>query len=173
MQKSRTIFLGTLLTLLLANLGLLYQCYRFNDIALKESYAKQRAEWMIYDGIKNIGSRLPLDTITKGHHLILRYDLATCLTCLVEAEDLLEDVFGADYLKKELCTIGDNELRKMFKNSSLSHNEIRLTPMDDIYMPYFCIINDNGDVLYTLAMNPQNYDYNKEFLNRVKKNLMK
>ena len=27
--------------------------------------------------------------------------------------------------------------------------------MDDVYMPYFCIINDDGDVLYTLAMNPQ------------------
>ena len=157
--------------LFLAVIGLLYLCLKYKMIASDEMSSRQRAEWTIYDGIRNIGESVSLDSVAKGHHMILRYDSQTCLTCIAKAEKLLEEVFGREYLKKELCCIGAYGQVEPSDNILGFQSEERITPMDDVYTPYFCLINDNGEVLFTLTLYPDNYDYNWEILTRLKKHL--
>lgn len=167
------VLLCILFVLFMAVIGLLYLCAKYKTIALEETSSRQRAEWTIYDGIKNVGETVSLDSIAKGHHLILRYDSQTCLTCIAKAEELLNEVFGKEYLKKELCCIG--EYGQVCPSDGILgiQSDKRITPMDDIYTPYFCVINDNGDVLFSLTLFPDNYDYNREILTRLKKRLLK
>ena len=167
------VLLCILFVLFMAVIGLLYLCAKYKTIALEETSSRQRAEWTIYDGIKNVGETVSLDSIAKGHHLILRYDSQTCLTCIAKAEELLNEVFGKEYLKKEVCCIGEYGQVGPSDGILGIQSDKRITPMDDIYTPYFCVINDNGDVLFSLTLFPDNYDYNRDILTRLKKRLLK
>lgn len=167
------ILLCIVLVLFFAVIGLLYLCVKYKKIALDETSSRQRAEWTIYDGISNIGESVSLDSIAIDHHMILRYDSQTCLTCIVKAEELLEEVFGKEYLTRELCCIGAYGQVEPPRDILGIQSEERITPMDDVYTPYFCHINENGDILFTLLLPPDNYDYNREILTRLKKHLLK
>ena len=157
--------------LCLVNVGLLYQCVLLKRNAINDGSSRQHAEWTVYYGIKNVGQSVPMDSITAGHHFLLRYNSTTCLTCITKAEELLDDVFGKEYLAKELCCIGEYGQVKPSKDILFVQSHERLTPTDDVYTPYFCVINDNGDVLFTLSLIPNMYDYNREILIRLKKTL--
>ena len=174
MRKTSLILLWLLLILFIINVGLIYQTTQFKDIASNELSSRQRAEWAINDGIKNIGKTLPIDSIPQGHHFILRYDMTSCMSCVLEAEALLENVFGRDSLFREMFVVGVEgpKLQIPKQISTITYNEI-LTPMDEIYTPYFCYINDQGQILFSLALQPREYDFNRDILMRLKKELGK
>lgn len=158
------------MSLFIINAGLLYQSEKFKDKALDELSLRQMVEWRLFDGIRNVGKKITLDSIACGHHFILRHDITTCMVCLVEAEALLEDVFGKDRIMEELCLIGVDGCHTQFdKIMSTTFYNSTLTPMDDIYTPYFCYVNDNGEILFSLTLQPENYEYNRAILQRLKK----
>lgn len=171
-KQSGYILIGIIIILCIANAGLLLQSKRYKNIALKEESLRQRAEWTIRDEIKNVRETVSLDSVAKGHHLILRYDANTCLACITKAEELLEEVFGKEYLTRELCCIGAYGQVEPPRDILGIQSDERITPMDDVYTPYFCVINENGDVLFTLLLPPDNYDYNLEILTRLKKHFL-
>lgn len=171
-MKDKSLYvICVVLTLAIANACLLYQCFLLKRTASIERAQRQRAEWTIHDGIRNVGRSVSLDSIASGHHFILRYDLSTCLTCIVKAEDLLEEVFGMECLTKELCSIGEDGQVEPSKDILAIQCHERVTPTDDVYTPYFCVISDSGDILFTLLLSPGDYDYNREILTRLKKSL--
>lgn len=170
-KKSTLFLIGILLILSIINFILLFQCVQFKKIASSETLLRHHAEWIINDGIRNVGKSIRLDSVPINRHLILRYNVTTCLPCLVEAEELLEEVFGRDFLMKELCGIGEIGQSNLSMDYLTIQSEKKITPMDDVYTPYFCVVNDNGDVLFTLSLIPDNYDYNREILIRLKKAL--
>lgn len=170
MKMAKYIPMGLIFVLCGMNVGLLYQSRELNNVASNEYLLRQRAEWTISDGIKNIGTKVPIDSVSKGHHFILRYDITTCSSCLIEAEALLENVFGREMVTKELCVVGVKDIPSYLDTriSSVAHDSI-LTPMDEVYSPYFCYVNDLGEVLFSLTMQPENYDYNREILLKLKR----
>mgnify|MGYP004450930645 CR=1 FL=1 len=169
MKISKLIFIGLIALTVVLNASILHQSMELKNKILCETSSRQRAEWCLFDGIKNVGNSIPLDSISYGHHFILRYDMTTCMPCLIEAEVLLENGFGKDRLMKELCLIGVDGCHTQFDGiiSTTSYDSI-LSPMDGIYSPYFCYVSDNGDVLFSLTMQPENYDYNMGILFRLK-----
>lgn len=173
MKINKFIFIGSILLLFTLNVGILHQGKKLKDKTLEELYSRQRTEWCLFDGIRNIGKDIPLDSISYGHHFILRYDMTTCMPCLIEAEALLENVFGRNWIMEELCIIGVEGFHTPFDRliSTTLYNSI-LTPMDDIYTPYFCFVNDNGEILFSLALQPENYEFNREILLRLKNTLI-
>ena len=150
---------------------MLYHCIQLKNDISNEMTLKQRAEWTTFYGIGNVGYSVSLDSAVRNHHLILRYDQTTCLPCIAKAEKLLDEVFGNEYLEKELCCIGEKGQVEPSKGISYLQSNERITPMDDVYTPYLCVINDNGDILFTLSLIPDMYDYNREILVRLKKTL--
>ncbi len=166
------ILLVILLISIFAVVTLLCQCIKYKEDASKEAAQRQRAEWTICDDIRNVGESVSIDSVTKGRHLILRYDSQTCLPCIAKAEELLEEVFGREYLTKELCCIGAYGQVSPSLNVPEVQSSERITPMDDVYTPYFCVITDNGDILFTLSLIPDNYDYNRDILERLKRKLL-
>jgi hypothetical protein len=166
------ILLGILTISITVVVVLFCQCVKYKEDASKEAAQRQRAEWTINDAIRNVGESVSLDSIVIDRHLILRYDSEACLTCIAKAEELLEDVFGKEYLTKELCCIGAYGQVSPFHDILGIQSSERITPMDDVYTPYFCVITDNGDILFTLSLIPDNYDYNRNILLRLRKKLM-
>lgn len=171
MKRSTQLLLFGLIAFGLANVGLLYQCFQYKVIASNEASLRQRAEWTISDGIRNVGVNVYQDSITTGHHLILRYDATTCLTCIAKAEALLVEVFGEEYLMRELCCIGEFGQVEPSKDIAFVQTHERVTPMDDVYTPYFCVVGDDGNVLFSLSLIPDNCDYNRKILVKLKKAL--
>lgn len=159
------------LLLCVANVCLLYHCFQLKRIATKETSYRQHAELAVLCGIRNAGHSVSLDSIASGHHLILRYASTACLTCIAKAEELLDDVFGKEFLTKELCCIGGYGQVKPNKDFSYIQSDARMTPADDIYTPYICVVNDDGDILFTLSLIPDMYDYNRKILTRLKRSL--
>ena len=150
---------------------LLYHCIQLKRSLSNETLIRQHAEWTTFYGIGNVGQSVSLDSITQNHHFILRYDQTTCLPCIAKAEELLDEVFGKEFLTKELCCIGDKGQIKPSKGIFYIQSNEKITPMDDVYTPYFCIINDKGDILFTLSLIPDMYNYNREILIRLKRAL--
>ena len=171
MKKVIPIIFCLLLTLCVVIGVLLYQFISLRKTASNETTLRQQTEWTAFCGVKNVGQTVSLDSITAGRHFLLRYDSSTCLTCIVDAEELLDEVFGKDYLAKELCCIGDYGQVRPSKDILFVQSRERITPMDDVYTPYFCVINDNGDVLFTLSLVPDMCDYNRNLLLKLKKTL--
>lgn len=169
-QKNK-LFILVLALLCILNMALLYQCGQLRRIVSKEQASRQRTEWVFYDGIKNVGKTIPLDSISAGHHFVLRYDATSCITCVLEAEALLESVFGRETILEELCLIGVPEVPSPFANCKATTYEGCLTPLDEVYSPYFCYINNNGEVVFSLTLQPDNYDYNYKILHRLKRAL--
>lgn len=171
MKKAMPIIFCLLLTLCLIIAGFLYHCNQLKGLISNEKSSRQCAEWTTFYGIGNVGQSISLDSIIQGHHLILRYDRTTCLPCIAKAEELLDEVFGKEFLGKELCCIGEKGQVKPSKGISYIQCHKKITPMDDVYTPYLCVINDNGDILFTLSLVPDMYDYNREILIRLKRAL--
>lgn len=171
MKQKNKFFIAIIAFLCALNMVLLYQCGQLRRFVSKEQLSRQRTEWTFYDGIKNIGKTIPLDSISAGHHFILRYDVTSCMTCVLDAEALLESVFGRDKILEELCLIGVPEVPSPFANCKATTYEGCLTPLDEIYSPYFCYINNNGEVVFSLTLQPDNYDYNYHILQRLRKAL--
>lgn len=169
MKKITLLSVCSLLTILITFGGMQYQYIRLKKIATKETSLRQHSEWTTFYGINNIGKSVPSDIARTGRNFLLRYDSSTCLTCITKAEELLYEVFGEEYLTKELCCIGVPGQVKPPKNIHFVQSQERITPTDDIYTPYLCIINDNGNVLFTLSLIPDMYNYNRAILLRLKK----
>ena len=166
---NKIIVLSALIALLILNIFILLQNEQLSKYAILENKKRQTYEYIIKDGICNIGKRVDIDSLLRKKHFILRYDSTACMTCVNEAEILLENVFGTELLKQELCVVGVEEVRDPFGHKFPIYNKKWVTPMDNMYTPYFCVINDKGDVLFTLILMPDNYDYNREILVKLKK----
>lgn len=165
------ISLAISLVIVIAGVACFYQFIKYKRIASNESSLRQRTEWTIYDDIRNVGRSITIDSVAVGCHFILRFDRTTCLPCIAKAEELLYDVFGKECLTRELCCIGEYGQVKPFKDILYIQSHEHITPMDEVYTPYFCVINDNGDVLFTLSLIPDMYDYNREILIKLKNTL--
>lgn len=170
-MQFRYILIAIIIILCIVNAGLLLQCRRYMEIVSEEETLRERADWTIRDQIKNVRETVSLDSVAKGRHLVLRYNANTCLACITKAEELLEEVFGKEFLTRELCCIGAHGQVEPPRYILGIQSEERITAMDDVYTPYFCVINENGDVLFTLLLPPDNYDYNLEILTRLRKHL--
>ena len=168
-NKKTLIFLCFSLFLCVANACLLYKNFKLKGIVTNEVTLRQNAEWTIIFGIGNVGQSVSLDSVTMNCHLFLRYDETTCLTCIAKAEKLLDEVFGKEYLLKELCCVGQDGQVEPTKGIRFIKYDKQFTEADNIYTPYLCIVNDNGEILYTLSLIPDMYDYNREILKRLRK----
>ena len=171
MKKFLTISNVLLLIILVFNIGLAYQYIRLKWIASNSDSLLQHAEWTTFFCIGNVGHSVSLDSAATGHHLLLRYNTQTCLTCITKAEELLLDVFGKEYLMKELCCVGEFGQVKADKDFLYIQSDAHISPADDVYTPYISIINDSGDILFTLSLIPDMYDYNRKILLKLKKSM--
>lgn len=171
-MKKGKYFLGILFTVIfILNLFLLYQRKRLSSYASSENLKRLQNEWTINDNFKCIGSLVPHDSLSSGRHLIMRYDLTSCMNCVLEAEALLENVFGLSFLQKELSIFGVKGTSNPFGRTFpyIEHMEI-LSPMDGIYTPNFCLVNDNREIIFCITLRPEDYEYNRNLLLRLKEN---
>lgn len=172
MNKIRALFIGFLLSLILLNGSLIYQCYKYKSNIIEERSLRYKLELTLSDAIQTLGSTLPLDSISRKHHLIIRFNDTTCLSCVIDAEALLENVFGREFVLKELCIVGSEENSSpLLEEISETNYADDLTPLDHLYTPYLCIVNDQGDVLFSIILPPDNYQYNRGLLSQIKDNL--
>lgn len=152
-----------------SNILLLHQNETLTERTKKEIEGCKLYEETIGNNIKNIGTSICKDSITSICNFYLRFNQATCLTCLYEAEALLANVFGEDWLCKKLCLVGtENMTIPLSKTYSSTSFPDFFSNLDTIYTPYLCVTNKAREILFVLTLKPENYSYNKKLLLKLK-----
>ena len=160
------------IALLIINLIVFFRIKWLRTIIEEEKEKRMEREWTMSDALSSVGSKIHANSMPTGRHIILRYDMTSCMPCVNDAEALLEDVFGRDFLLKELILVGMEGIESQFSSVfPLVNMQDAFLPTDSIYTPYVCFINDDGWILFSLTLQPEKYDYNKQVLSKIKKSL--
>ena len=114
--------------------------------------------------VGNINSKTTLKLCGNSKTIVLRYNENSCSQCVYEAEALVESVF-----EKSFLVLSPSGSRIKFPSITTIEYDSLFLPYDTIYTPYVCLLNNNGKAIFTLNLNPRDYDYNREILLSLKK----
>ena len=165
-------YLGMFVLSMITNIFLSYQLSVLVDDSHNIYGLYMKNVEILDENFGTLNYQVPTDSLYPSVQMYLRYGIESCGKCVYDAEALLEDVFGREYITKKLCIVNPRNESIFPSNYKFIKYEGLFTPMDSVYSPYFCLIDKYGKVSFILDLHPEDYDNNRTILLYLRKRLL-
>jgi hypothetical protein len=167
--KQNYIIASAICLILLTNVVLIVNTKnREKQIRQKESDVDLYSQ-LINNNVNVIGNRICIfsdDSVSLGPKVVFRFTESSCLDCVIQALDLMENVIKQKANSVIICPSAQISLNRQFGYRII---QVRGTfcNLDTIPAPYICVIDTSGVIIFSYVLYPANLELNKDMLLKI------